>query len=450
MIRKAWVLLLLVPIGLLASLVLNRAAPAGDVGGAASVYRVRVQGVIELGLAPYIARSIQEAEATGAKAIVLDIETPGGRVDAAQQIVRALQDTPVPTYAFVNIHAFSAGALIALATDGIYMRPGAVIGAATPVTGDGQKAPEKIVSAMRSEMRALAQARNLDPLVAEGMVDEDIEIPNLKPKGKLLTLTEQEAVRVGYAEQVTDWDALVERLGLEEATVVQPRVNWAENLVRFFTHPAVAPLLLSLGFLGLIVEIKAPGFGLAGAAGLACLGLFFGSHYLVGLAGMEEIILLGIGLILVLVEAFVIPGFGIAGIGGTLAIMASIYLSLVSSVSTQADFGVAAGILSTAILVVIVAGWAIIRSLPRSGRFTKSGIMLAEDTSNERGYISAATRAELVGTTGIAMTDLRPSGTAAFGDERLDVVTDGEWVSAGTPVKVIRSEGYKHVVRATS
>lgn len=412
------------------------------------VVRVPVQGVIELGLAPFIERSIKLAEEAGAAAVILDIETPGGRVDAAQRIVRALQNTKIPTYAFVNLHAFSAGALIALATDGIYMRKGSVIGAATPITGDGEKAPEKIVSAMRSEMRALAQARGLDPRVAEGMVDESLDIPGIKPKGQLLSLTDQEAIRLGYARPAEDWNAVKLALALHERPEEQMRVNWAENLVRFFTHPMVAPMLLSLGFLGLMMEFKLPGFGLPGAAGVICIGLFFGSHYLVGLAGIEEILLLVLGISLIVIEAFVIPGFGLFGIGGILSIMASIYLSLVSSLSTQADFGTAAAILSVVIIVVLVAAWAVVRTLPRSGRFSRSGLMLGNATSKETGYISSTVRAELVGTTGVALTDLRPAGAAQFGEERLDVVADSEFITAGTPVKVVRSEGYRHIVKA--
>jgi membrane-bound serine protease (ClpP class) len=421
---------------------------AGHVGAQQRVvYRIPVRGVIELGLAPYVERSISEAEKRGATAIVLELETPGGRVDAAQRVVRALQDTKLPTYAFVNQHAFSAGAFIALATDSIFMRPGSVMGAATPVDGNGTKAPEKIVSAMRSEMRALAEQRGLDPLIAEGMVDEELEVPNVKPRGKLLTLTEGEAVRLRYASRASDLGALLQQVGAANATVVTARVNWAENLVRFLTHPVVAPLLLSLGFLGLIVELKAPGLGLAGATGVVCLGLFFGSHYLVGLAGLEEILMLTLGIGLVIVEAFVLPGFGFAGITGVLAILGSIYLSLVGSLSTPTDHGMAAAILSTALLVVLVAAWAILRTLPRSGRFTKSGLMLGTATDRETGYVTATVRAELVGSMGVALTDLRPSGAAEFGDERLDVVADGEWISAGTQIKVIRSDGYRHIVK---
>jgi membrane-bound serine protease (ClpP class) len=414
------------------------------------VYRIPVQGTIELGLAPYVARGIREAEQRGAQAVIIELETPGGRIDAAQQVVRAVQDTELPTYAFVNQRAFSAGAFIALATDGIFMRPGSVMGAATPVDQSGNKASEKIVSAMRSELRALAQLRGLDPAIAEGMVDETIDVPGVKPKGQLLTLTDQEAIRVRYAVAAQDLPNLLSQIGASDATVVTVRVNWAENLVRFLTHPMVAPLLLSLGFLGLIVELKAPGLGLAGAVGVIGLGLFFGSHYLVGLAGLEELLLMALGLGLIAAEVFLLPGFGFFGMAGGLAVLAAMYLSLVGSLSTRADHAMAAAIVSTAILVVLVAAWALLRSLPKSGRFAKSGLMLGDAIRRDAGYIGTAARPELIGRTGVALTDLRPSGTAEFDEERLDVVADGEFISAGTAIKVVRSEGYRHIVKKTA
>jgi membrane-bound serine protease (ClpP class) len=328
------------------------------------------------------------------------------------------------------------------------MRPGSVIGAATPVTGDGDKAPEKIVSAMRSEMRALAEDRGLDPRIAEAMVDESIEIEGVSQAGQLLTLTTEEAVRVGYATEVADWDALVARLDLASATVRQTRVNWAESVVRFLTHPAVAPLLLSLGMLGLIVEIKTPAFGLAGVAGLTSLALFFGGHYIVGLAGLEELLLLLGGIALLGVEAFVLPGFGIAGVLGILAVGSGVMLSMVSSLSTAADLSMAAGVVALSGLVVVVVGWALIRQIPGSGRFARSGLMLEDQTKSSAGYSSSVGRDELTGATGTALTDLRPSGTVEIGDDRIDVVAESQWITAGTRVRILRYDGSSYVVRA--
>ncbi|MFW5952117.1 MAG: NfeD family protein, partial [Gemmatimonadota bacterium] len=287
-----------------------------------AVYRIPVTGVIELGLAPFLQRSLDEAEAAGAEAVVLDVNTPGGRIDAAQQMVDAIKEADVPVVAFVDPRALSAGAMIALAADEVYMVPGAIIGAATPVTGEGQKATEKIVSAMRSEMRALAERRGLDPRIAEAMVDEEIAVDGVIERGKLLTLTTAEAESVGYARVAEDLGDALQQAGVAAERVVTAEINWAENAVRFLTHPLVSPFLLSLGFLGLLIEIKTPTFGLAGGAGITALALFFGGHYLVGLAGWEELLLLGAGLVLLAIEVFVVPGFGIfglLGIGGVLA-----------------------------------------------------------------------------------------------------------------------------------
>jgi membrane-bound serine protease (ClpP class) len=411
------------------------------------VYRISVSGVIENGLAPYIARSLREAEAAGAAAAYLDIDTPGGRVDAAQRIVDAVRRADIPVYAYVNPRAFSAGAMIALAADSIYMRSGGVIGAATPVDGQGQKAPAKIVSAMRAEFRALAEERGLDPRVAEAMVDEEIEIPGLVAKGELLTLSTNEALRVRFATAAVDGEPeLLAAVGLPGARVVATKANWAENVVRFVTHPLVAPLLLSLGVLGLVFEIKTGGFGLGGAFGLLSLGLFFGSSFLIGLAGWEEVLLLGLGAVALAVEVFVLPGFGVAGIAGLLAVSAAIVLAMVSNSPTTTDIMQAITVLGVSFLITAAASFAWLRHLPSSGRF--GGLFLRGGMAQSEGYISAPARAELVGQGGVAATDLRPAGVAVVGAERLDVVTEGEYLAQGTPVEIVRSEGYRHVVRA--
>jgi membrane-bound serine protease (ClpP class) len=415
-----------------------------------TVYLVPITGVIELGLAPYIERSVSEAAAAGASAIVLEMDTPGGRVDAAERIADALSDSEVPVYTLVNRRAFSAGALIALSTSRIYMRPGSVIGAATPVDGSGKKAPEKIVSAMRSEMRALAEAHGLDPVVAAAMVDEDVEIEGVVESGKLLTLTTAEAVALDYAVEIEDMEALLAALGYSGADVVTSEVNWAEQLVRFFSNPIVAPFLLSLGFLGLLVEIKTPSFGMAGAAGVISLGLYFGSHLIVGLAGLEDLLVFGAGVALLGVEAFVIPGFGLFGVAGIVAVMAGLFMSLVGSLPTTTEYASAGMILTTTVLLVLVSAWALIRRLPGSSRLAKSGIFLLQRTDRAIGYESAEVRDDLMDTVGTAITDLRPSGTAMFGDERIDVVSESEWITEGTQVRVISAEGYRHIVRAVS
>jgi membrane-bound serine protease (ClpP class) len=420
------------------------AVPAAD-ASAALVYRIPFTGVVEMGLAPFVERSLREAREAGAVAAVLDIDTPGGRVDAAERIADAIADAGLPVYAFVNRRAISAGALISLATNRIYMRPGSVLGAATPVTGEGQTAPEKMVSVMRSEFRSLAEARGLDPRIAEAMVDPDIEVEGVVPEGKLLTLSTEDAVRVGFAEEVADWDALLAAIGAPGATAVETSANWAERVVRFLTNPIVAPFLLSLGFLGLLIEIKTPSFGLAGLAGLGSLGLFFGSHMIIGLAGWEVLILLAAGLILVLAEIFVFPGFGVAGVLGGIAILASIFLSMIGSMPTQQDLMTALTVILVSLVLTIFMAWQLIRRLPEDRRAKR--ILLQTSTSREQGYVSGSARSELIGIEGVTTTDLRPSGNAQFGDEYVDVVSEGGWVMAGTPIRVVRADAYRQVVR---
>ncbi len=411
------------------------------------VFRVPVTGTVEMGLAPFIERAIREAESVNASAVVLDIDTPGGRVDSAERIADAIADSGVPVYAFVNRRAFSAGALIALATRGIYMRPGSVLGAVTPVDGSGTKAPEKIVSAMRSEMRALAEAHGLDPAVAEAMVDESLSVPGVVDAGQLLTLTTEEAVRIGYASETEDFSSLLDDLGVAGAEVIDFSVNWAERFVRFFSNPVVAPFLLTLGFLGLIIEIKTATFGLAGLAGALSLSLFFGSHLIIGLAGWEDLLLVGAGVLFVAAEVLLIPGFGLFGVLGIAGIAGGIYMSLLGPLPVAQDFSRAGSVISMTLVILLIAGWYILRQLPKSTRLFQSGIFLGARTDRAIGYESAERRTDLVDTEGVAATDLRPSGVGMFHDERVDIVSQSEWIKEGTPIRVVSAEGYRLVVR---
>jgi membrane-bound serine protease (ClpP class) len=412
-----------------------------------TVYRIPITGTIENGLAPYVARALREAREANASAAVLDIDTPGGRVDAAQRIVDAVRSADLPVYAYVNPRALSAGALVALAADSIFMRPGAVLGAATPVDGQGTKAPEKYVSAMRAEFRALAEERGLDPRIAEAMVDESVGVPGVVAPGRLLTLSTSEAVKLRYAAgEAATQQTLLATLGLEGANVVTPEINWAETLVRFVTNPLVAPLLLSIGMLGIVVELKTGGFGVAGLVGFTSLALFFGSSYLVGLAGWEEVLLLGGGLIALAVEVFLLPGFGIAGVLGIVLFGAAIVLSMTGVAATMGDFTRAFAVLGASAVITLAVIYAWVRHLPNSSRL--SGLLLREGLPADGGFVSAPVREDLIGRDGVAVTDLRPSGTAVFGEERVDVVTEGEFISQGSPLRVLRSEGYRLVVRA--
>jgi membrane-bound serine protease (ClpP class) len=411
------------------------------------VHRIPVTGEIQNGLAPFVARAIREAEDANAVAAFLDIDTPGGRVDAAQRIVDAVRGAKVPVYAFVNPRAYSAGAMIALATKAIYMRPGAVLGAATPVDGSGTKAPEKYVSAMRGEFRALAEQQGLDPRIAEKMVDENLDLEGIAPKGRLVTLSTSEALAVKYAKaEVQDQAALLAALGLADAQVTTAVPNWTEKLVGFLTSPLVSPVLLSLGVLGLLAEIKTGAFGLGGLLSLTSLGLFFGSGFLLGLAGWEEILMLALGLGALAVEILVLPGFGVAGVLGTVLVAGATVMTLLGSAPTGRDIVQAFAVLGTSVVITVAIAYAWLRHLPSSGRF--KGLLLRDQAEAADGFIAALPRGDLVGQHGVALTDLRPSGTAKVAGERVDVVTEGEYLDVGSGIEVVRSDGYRHVVRA--
>jgi membrane-bound serine protease (ClpP class) len=303
-----------------------------------------------------------------------------------------------------------------------------------------------MVSAMRSEFRALAEARGLDPRIAEAMVDETIEVPDVVAAGQLLTLTASEAAALGYASGVyAELGDLLAGVGAEGASVFTAQVNWAENIVRFLTNPVVAPLLLTLGFLGLLFEVKTPGFGVGGLAGLIGLGLFFGAHLIVGLAGLEELMLILAGIVLVGLEVFVIPGFGVAGALGILALGAGVVLSMLGRFPTMMDMGIAFMVVVAAMMFTGVSAYAFLRHL-RWGR-KLGGIFLRESTSRELGYVSGDVRSDLIGSRGRAVTSLRPTGVGVFGDERVDIVSEGPWIEVGSDIEIVKSEGYRHVVR---
>ena len=247
---------------------------------------------------------------------------------------------------------------------------------------------------------------------------------------------------------MADEAALLEAIGHPDAQVVTTEPNWAEGIVRFLTNPLVAPLLLSLGILGLVFEIKTGAFGLGGILSLVSLGLFFGSSFILGLAGWEEVLLLGLGAIALAVEVFVLPGFGVAGVLGTLAIVASMVLAMMGAHPTSGDVAQALAVLGASLFITLAVIYAWLRHLPNSGRF--SGLLLRGRGPQVPGLRVRAEPGRPGGRDGVAVTDLRPSGTARVGEERLDVVTEGEYVPQGSRVQVVQSDGYRHVVRAVS
>ena len=419
----------------------------------ATVYVIPIDGVIDLGLAPYVVRTLAEAAAQQAAAVVLDINTLGGRVDAAVLIRDALLRSPVRTIAFVNKRAISAGALITLAATSIVMAEGGTVGAATPVVvgapgGVAQPVEQKTVSYMRKEFRATAEARKRPPLLAEAMVDADVEVPGISEKGKLLTLTTDEAVQHGVADARADTlDAALAAVDLRGAEVRRMPQTWAETLVRVLTHPLLSSILLAIGMLGLIIEVQTPGVGLPGGAGLICLGLFFWGHWLVALAGWEELLLMGTGVVLLVVEIFITPGFGVAGLLGIGAVLGALGLSVVGAGATWDVMLRAGGRVAASLLLAVVGAAVMLRALPRLpfGR----RLVLEEELTAQAGYASPPeSDRRWVGKHGTTLTPLRPAGIAEFDGERVDVVSEGVFLEANQPIHVLRVDGNRIVVRS--
>jgi membrane-bound serine protease (ClpP class) len=450
--------------------------PATDGG---DVYVVPISGTIDLGLAPYLSRVLTEAEANGAAAVLLDIDTPGGRLDAVLQMRDALLGSSVRTIAFVDRTAFSAGALIAIAADEIYMAPGAVMGAATPVDGaTGEAADEKVISAVRTTFRATAEARDRNPVVAEAMVDPNVSIEGLVTRGQLLTMTTNEADTWGYADGIASTNAQVlDQAGLGAVRLIETEPSLAERVVRFITDPAVATLLITFGILLLIGDFFVEGFGLAGAAGIALLALFFWGHSLAGLTGWEDIALVVLGLILIAVEILVIPGFGIAGLLGLAALLGGFFLAMLGR-DIQTPEGIERS--ATTILVAfvatavgLVAGVVFLTRGSRSRQLRRLVLDSTVTASSAPAARPALAGLDLFGASArlpreqredtsaqvvkhqrasgaredVALSDLRPSGIARIGGMRVDVVTAGEHIAAGSPIEVVRDEGYRLIVR---
>jgi len=419
------------------------------------VYVAPIEGIIDLGLAPYVERVLREAKAAGAAAVVLDVNTFGGRVDAAVQIRDALLASELPTIAYVNRRAISAGALISLASQHIVMAGGGTIGAAAPVQagqpgGAAQPVQEKTVSYVRKEFRATAESRGRPPVVAEAMVDADVEIPGLIEKGKLLTLTTEEAL----AQKIADHraDSLVDALAqfrLSEAEVHRVGLNWAEHLVRWLTHPVVSSLLITVAMLGIIVELRTPGFGVPGGLGILSLALFLWGHWLVQLAGWEEVLLTAAGIVLLALEFFVIPGFGLVGALGIVAVLAGLALSMVGSGSSVQFVLYVAGRVALAVLVALIVSIVMLRFLPRMPMGRRLVLQAALDTQS--GYASAPdTDLRWLGKRGQAVSPLRPAGIAEFDGERVDVVSEGYHIDAGSVIEVVRVDGNRVVVKKMS
>ena len=421
---------------------------------AQTVYHVNIklEGMIDPGVSAFIERVIEDAEADEVDAIVFEIDTFGGRVDAATVIRDAILDANALTIAFVNKRAISAGALISLACDKIVMTQASTMGATTPVDGSGTKGSDKTVSYMRAEMRATAERTGRDVKIAEAMVDERIDVPGLSAEaGRPATLTTEQALNYQIADETAE--TLIDLLkiyDLGDAEIVEIELNWAEHVLRMLTNPVVTSILLAVAMFGLISEVRTPGWGIGGTLSLVALGLFFGSHLIVHLAEWQELGLFAVGLALLILEVVAIPGFGLVGLAGVGAMLASLVMTQLGDYQLWSidEIAVVSGRLAASMIGAIVLSVVLLRSLSKFAAFNR--LVLQSETPAADGYVSSSREhdVDLVGSEGVSVSDLRPAGIGLIAGERIDVMTDGEFIEAQRAIVVVEARGSRVVVKA--
>ena len=449
------------------------------------VYVIPVSGTVEPGMAAYVKRALEEIKNETDAVFVFKMDTFGGRVDAALEIVDTISNVPKgKTIAFVEKRAISAGALIALSSNLLFMKDNTIIGDCAPIiqTQEGQKmAGEKIQTVLRAKFRALAKKNNYPVVLAESMVTIDMEVyqvtmdgkksfinkkayndltedekkkigkkKTIVAKGELLTMDDAEAFDLGFSQKsVKGINEVLSILGYESTNIITIEESWSETFVRFL-QPFL-PILMLIGIGAIYTEIKAPGFGIPGIAGIICLGLVFFGQYLVGLANYTELLLLLIGVLLLGVEVFVLPGFGVAGISGLIVIAAGLVLSFQGFVIPDPSFpweGTLlmknlAQVLGSFMLAFIISLFMIRFVLPQISKIVK-GPYLEATLSNSHVDVTMDLGVK-PGDTGIAHTFLRPSGKVMINNKKIDAITQGEFIEQGTRVLIDKME-QNHVI----
>jgi len=439
------------PIRLALALAVTFALMAGGGVGRAqaggnSVWLVPIEGEITPATAQFVKARITQANRDQPLALLLYLDTPGGRITAMQSIVDAvLNDAQVPTLAVAQ-NAFSAGALIAMSAEKLAMLPGSSIGAALPITPTPTGAKpvnEKYNSAMRGEFRSVAEARGRNAQVAEGMVDPSVSIPGIATDKELVTLTAKEAVDNNIANiQASSVRDALQQWGYGGASITRMGPNLSERLAGALTNPIAAAALLVIGIGGLLIEIFTPGFGVFGGLGLVALALLATGAFVATPAGPLDIVLIVAGVLLLAAEVLVIPGFGVAGVLGIAAVVVAVVRIFQGSAATVLGYSALFGGVLVAALLWVLPNSRIAAAFRLTTRITNpsSPVTAGVPGNADRGY--------LAGREGIALSDLRPAGVARFDQERVDVVSEGDFIPAGSTLTVLHVEGMRVTVRA--
>lgn len=435
---------------------LSSAQAVNDSLPAQTVYVFEIKGDIDPRMNRRVMLALEEASQKEADMIIIHMDTYGGAVNDADDIRTMILETAIPIHTFIDKDAASAGALIAIASDSIYMAPGSSIGAATVVVGGtGEAAPDKYQSYMRSIMRSTAEATGRDPKIAEAMVDENLEIEGITEAGSVVTFSVSEAIANGFCEgQANSLEEVVERQGISSYKIIRQQMSTTEKVIAFFLNPVVSGFLILIIFAGIYFELQTPGVGFPILASITAIILYFIPYYLTGLAENWELFAFGIGLIFIVLEVFVLPGFGIFGILGIALVLTGLTLGMLPNelfdftFVSSGDFFIA---LLTVILSVILAVVLIFSFASRINEWKAfSRFSLADTQQREDGYTSSFYSNDLLGQEGMAHTRLMPSGKILIDDEVYDAYSRGEFIDKGERVKVISTEGTSLKVKKIS
>ncbi|MEX0813387.1 MAG: NfeD family protein [Chitinophagales bacterium] len=409
-----------------------------------SIYHFRLDADIFPAAERTVKNALEEADSQKSDWIVMELNTFGGMVDVADKISRAIQDSKIPVVVWINKNAASAGALISLSCDSIFMAPGSSIGAATVVNQTGEQMPDKYQSYMRSTMRSLAESSGRDPKIAEAMVDDRVHIPGVIDSGYTLTFTTEEAIANGFCEaKMINKEAVFEHIAGENYRVNTYEAKFTDKVISWLTHPMVSSVLILLMLGGIWFELQSPGLGFPIVAALVGAVLFFMPHYLEGLAENWEILLFVGGIALLGVEIFVLPGFGIAGIAGIGLIVFALTMAMVRNIAFDFHFAELDDILFALLRVVGIGGVLLTGLLFFGDRIFKgklfAKLILQSSQYRSEGYTSYKTEdMDLIGRIAIAATDIRPTGKIKIDGRLYNAITDGEIIDKGTEVKVMR------------
>jgi membrane-bound serine protease (ClpP class) len=416
---------------------------------------MEIKAEIDPRMSRYVKLALEHADKTNADLIIIDMDTFGGALDDAKKIVDWLMAENRPVWVFINSDAASAGALISIACDSIYMAPGATIGAATVVTGTGEAAPDKYQSYMRSIMRSTAEENGRNPQIAEAMVDETLEVDSVNQAGKVITFTTTEAIRFGYCEaKVESIEEILERNKIESYEIDTYQLGATEKIIAFFLNPFISGLLILVIIGGIYFELQTPGVGFPLFAALTALVFYLVPYYLNGLAEYWEIIALFVGIVLLLVEIFVLPGFGIAGVSGIVLMVTSMILIMLNNDFFNFEFVPLGDIIVAAFATVGGLAGGVLLLIFGGARISKTKAFqrfaLPDTQDKSQGYTVNALNDALIGKKGTAYTVLRPGGKILIEEEIYDAFTRGDYIEKGEAVEVIATEGTTLKVKRVS